>query len=160
MCWPYFGHGQAVRRGGNASLFEDALDWLSLAETMKRCMRVSQIVSPLEAFGDMPSFKIYLCGTCSPISKSDAQCENTLNGVGPSFMGAVAESSVAQAVADNGNEPHCWSCDNRTEVDFIVERQGSLSAVEVKRGENTRARSLASLRTNKSAGGSAWYPEF
>ena len=42
-----------------------------------------------------------------------------------------------------------WRTSNGAEVDFVVERQGCLSAVEVKWGENTRARSLASLRTNK-----------
>lgn len=141
---------KVVRRGGNASLFGDALDWLALSGTIMRCTRVSQIESPLEAFVDMPNFKIYLCDTGLLVSKSGAQRADILNGLGSTFMGAVAENSVAQALAANGYSLHYWTRDNRAEIDFVVERQGCLSAVEVKWGENTRARSLASLRENKS----------
>ena len=141
---------KVVRRGGNASMFGDALDWLALSGTIMRCTRVSQIESPLEAFVDMPNFKIYLCDTGLLVSKSGAQRADILNGLGSTFMGAVAENSVAQALAANGYSLHYWTRDNRAEIDFVVERQGCLSAVEVKWGENTRARSLASLRTNRS----------
>ncbi len=141
---------KVVRRGGNASLFGDALDWLALSGTIMRCTRVSQIESPLEAFVDMPNFKIYLCDTGLLVSKSGAQRADILNGLASTFMGAVAENSVAQALAANGYSLHYWTRDNRAEIDFVVERQGCLSAVEVKWGENTRARSLASLRENKS----------
>lgn len=141
---------KVVRRGGNASLFGDALDWLALSGTIRRCTRVSQIESPLEAFVDMPNFKIYLCDTGLLVSKSGAQRADILNGLGSTFMGAVAENSVAQALAANGYSLHYWTHDNRAEIDFVVERQGCLSAVEVKWGENTRARSLASLRANRS----------
>ncbi|MBR3314554.1 MAG: ATP-binding protein [Atopobiaceae bacterium] len=141
---------KVVRRGGSASLFGDALDWLALSGTIRRCTRVSQIESPLEAFVDMPNFKIYLCDTGLLVSKSGAQRADILNGLGSTFMGAVAENSVAQALAANGYSLHYWTHDNRSEIDFVVERQGCLSAVEVKWGENTRARSLASLRANRS----------
>ena len=137
---------KVVRRGGNASLFGDALDWLALSGTIRRCTRVSQIESPV----DMPNFKIYLCDTGLLVSKSGAQRADILNGLGSTFMGAVAENSVAQALAANGYSLHYWTHDNRAEIDFVVERQGCLSAVEVKWGENTRARSLASLRANRS----------
>ena len=39
-----------------------------------------------------------------------------------------------------------WTRDNRAEIDFVVERQGCVSAIEVKAGENTRSRSLSSLK--------------
>ena len=141
---------KVVRRGGNASLFGDALDWLSLSGTIRKCTRVSQIESPLEAYVDMPNFKIYLCDTGLLVSKSGAQRADILNGLGSTFMGAIAENFVAQSLAANGYELHYWSHENRAEIDFVAERQGCLSAIEVKWGENTRARSLASLRGNAS----------
>lgn len=141
---------KVVRRGGNASMFGDALDWLALSGTVRKCTRVGQIESPLEAFADIPNFKIYLCDTGLLVSKSGAQRADILNGLGSTFMGALAENSVAQALWANGYELHYWTRENRAEIDFVVERQGCLSAVEVKWGENTRARSLAALRGSRS----------
>lgn len=135
-----------VRRGGNASLFGDALDWLALSGTIMRCARVQPLESPLEAYADPANFKVYLCDTGLLVTKAGAQRADILSGLGSTFSGAIAENFVAQQLAARGYALHYWSSDNRAEVDFIVERQGCLSAIEVKSGENTRARSLASLK--------------
>lgn len=141
---------RVVKRGGNASIFGDALDWLTLSGTIRRCTRVAQIESPLEAFVDMPNFKVYLSDVGLLVSKAGAQRADILSGVGSTFMGAVAENYVAEALAANGYALHYWTRENRAEIDFVVERQGCLSAVEVKAGENTRARSLSGLKGSRS----------
>lgn len=137
---------KVVRRGGNASLFGDALDWLALSGTIARCSRVNSIESPLEAHADPANFKVYLCDTGLLVSKAGAQRADIMSGLGSSFSGAVAENFVAQQLSARGYALHYWTNDNRAEVDFVAERQGCLSAIEVKSGENTRARSLASLK--------------
>lgn len=60
--------------------------------------------------------------------------------------GDLAENFVAQQLAAQGYQLHYWTRDNRAELDFVVERQGCLSAIEVKAGENTRSRSLAGFK--------------
>lgn len=61
-------------------------------------------------------------------------------------MGALTENYVAQQLSAMGYPLHYWARDNRAEIDFVVEKQGCLSAIEVKAGENTRSRSLSSLK--------------
>ncbi len=138
---------KVVRAGGNASLFGDALDWLALSGTVMRCSLVEHIESPLEAFASPSVFKIYQADTGLLVSKAGAQRADVLSGLGGTFMGALTENYVAQQLDALGYPLHYWSCDNRAEIDFVVERQGCLSAIEVKAGENTRSRSLASLKT-------------
>ena len=129
--------------GGNASLFGDALDWLVLSGTVVRCGLVGQIESPLEAFVNPSAFKIYQADTGLLVSKAGAQ---RAAGIGGTFMGALTENYVAQQLSAIGYPLHYWARDNRAEIDFVVERQGCLSAIEVKAGENTRSRSLLSLK--------------
>ena len=136
---------KVVRSGGNASLFGDALDWLVLSGTVARCTLVEKVESPLEAFTNLSAFKIYQADTGLLVSKAGAQRADILAGIGGTFMGALTENYVAQQLGALGYPLHYWACDNRAEVDFVVERQGCLSAIEVKAGENTRSRSLASL---------------
>ena len=69
-----------------------------------------------------------------------------LAGIGGTFVGALTENYVAQQLSAIGYPLHYWTRDNRAEIDFVVERQGCVSAIEVKAGENTRSRSLSSLK--------------
>lgn len=101
---------------------------------------------PLEAFADPASFKIYLADTGLLVSKAGAQRADILSGLGSTFSGAVAKSFVAQQLSSRRYVLHYWSGDNRSGIDFAAERQGCLSAIKVKSGENTRARSLSSLK--------------
>lgn len=137
---------KVVRSGGSASLFGDAIDWLVLSGTIARCTRVEQIESPLEAFVNPSSFKIYQADTGLLASKAGVQRADVLSGIGGTFMGALAENYVAQQLVARRYALHYWTNDNRAEIDFVVEKQGCLSAIEVKAGENTRARSLSSLK--------------
>ncbi len=137
---------KVVRSGGNASLFGDALDWLVLSGTVVRCTQVENIESPLEAFVNPSAFKLYQADTGLLVSKAGAQRADILSGVGSTFTGALAENYVAQQLAARAYPLHYWTLGNRAEIDFVVERQGCLSAIEVKAGVNTRARSLASFK--------------
>ena len=137
---------KVVRRGGNASLFGDALDWLGQSGTVLHCTLAETVESPLEAFVSPDSFKIYQADTGLLVSKAGAQRADILSGLGGTFMGALTENYVAQQLAAAGYPLHYWTRDNRAELDFVVERQGCLSAIEVKSGENTRSRSLATFK--------------
>ena len=127
-------------------MVRDALDWLVLSGTVARCSLVGQIESPLEAFVNPSAFKIYQADTGLLVSKAGAQRADILAGIGGTFMGALTENYVAQQLSAMGYPLHYWARDNRAEIDFVVEKQGCLSAIEVKAGENTRSRSLSSLK--------------
>lgn len=101
---------------------------------MARCSLVGQIESPLEAFVNPSAFKIYQADTGLLVSKAGAQRADILAGIGGTFMGALTENYVAQQLSAMGYPLHYWARDNRAEIDFVVEKQGCLSAIEVKAG--------------------------
>lgn len=101
---------------------------------MARCSLVGQIESPLEAFVNPSAFKIYQADTGLLVSKAGAQRADILAGIGGTFMGAITENYVAQQLSAMGYPLHYWARDNRAEIDFVVEKQGCLSAIEVKAG--------------------------
>ena len=62
------------------------------------------------------------------------------------FAGALTENYVAQQLATLGFKLHYWRSSHAAEVDFLVEHQGEIIAIEVKRNEHTKSRSLSVFR--------------
>jgi predicted AAA+ superfamily ATPase len=58
------------------------------------------------------------------------------------FMGSVTENYVAQAFATNMIPLFYWKNDNTAEVDFVLQKGMDVIPVEVKRGVNTRSKSM------------------
>ena len=50
------------------------------------------------------------------------------------FLGAVAENYVGQALKSNGVELRYWKNDNTAELEFVVQKNMDVIPVEVKRG--------------------------
>jgi len=61
---------------------------------------------------------------------------------GNTFMGVVSENYVAQAFSANKIPLFYWKNDNTAEVDFVIQQGIHVVPVEVKRGVNTRSKSL------------------
>jgi hypothetical protein len=59
------------------------------------------------------------------------------------FMGAITENYVAQQLTANGYRLYYWAPENsQAELDFIIEKEGKVIAIECKRGTHNRSRSL------------------
>ncbi|MDR1792957.1 MAG: DUF4143 domain-containing protein [Bacteroidales bacterium] len=58
------------------------------------------------------------------------------------FLGSFAENYVAQAFAAKKIPLFYWKNNNQGEVDFVFQEDVNVVPVEVKRGSNTRSRSL------------------
>jgi len=131
-------------RGGTATVFGAAIDWLVFAGVVNRCERVDPPVMPLAAYRDLAAFKLYMGDTGLLVSASAFPANLLLSGSSDaSFMGAIAENYVAQSLAANGIPLYYWTSDNRAEVDFVVQLGDDIVPVEVKAGTNTRSRSLS-----------------
>ena len=61
-----------------------------------------------------------------------------------SFNGSLAENFVSTSVLSAfKNEPYYWTSEGKAEIDFIIEHKDNIIPIEVKSGEQTKAKSLA-----------------
>lgn len=49
-----------IKKGGRASEFENAIEWLTLSGIVSRVFKVEQVKKPLENYRDIDAFKIYV----------------------------------------------------------------------------------------------------
>ncbi|MDR1798441.1 MAG: ATP-binding protein [Bifidobacteriaceae bacterium] len=138
---------KVVRRGGTATIFGPAIDWLCSAGLVLKCSRVNQATVPLPAQVDLASFKLYMgdIGLLTHMSAMPQSAVLAASLVDHTFLGALAENYVAQALAANGHTPRYWTSEGKAEVDFILQLDSDIVGVEVKAGHRTQSKSLGVL---------------
>lgn len=133
-----------IKKGGRASEFENAIEWLCLSGIVSQVYRVEQIKKPLENYRDIDAFKIYVSDLGLLCAKKDLAANDVLYMVEElnDFKGGMAENYVHVQLTINGYSTYYWESDRGAEVDFIIQRDGQLIPIEVKSADNTRAKSL------------------
>ena len=133
-----------IKKGGRASEFENAIEWLCLSGIVSQVYRVEQIKKPLENYRDIDAFKIYVSDLGLLCAKKDLAANDVLYMVEElnDFKGGMAENYVNVQLTINGYSTYYWESDRGAEVDFIIQREGQLIPIEVKSADNTRAKSL------------------
>lgn len=133
-----------VKKGGRASEFENAIEWLCLSGIVSRVYRAEQVMKPLENYKDIDAFKIYVSDTGLMCAKKELRPGDVLYGSDElnDFKGGMTENYVYTQLAANGRSAYYWESEHSAEVDFIIEREGLVIPLEVKAAENTRSRSL------------------
>ncbi|WP_102338180.1 ATP-binding protein [Collinsella provencensis] len=139
-----------VRTGARAREYEDAVQWIVEANVLHKIPRSTGPDIPQAAYDEVSAFKLYLL---------DAGMLRRHAGLAPSafsegdrlfteFKGALTENYVLQElVSSHEGIPRYWAIDNpRYEVDFLVQHENEIVPIEVKAGENVRARSLKKYR--------------
>ncbi len=133
-----------IKKGGRASEFENAIEWLCLSGIVSQVYKVEQIKKPLENYRDIDAFKIYVSDLGLLCAKKDLAAEDVLY-VTPElndFKGGMAENYVNVQLSINGYNTYYWESERGAEVDFVIQRSGQLIPIEVKSADNTRAKSL------------------
>ena len=136
-----------ARPGARAREYKLSIAWLVDAGLVRKVHSVSRGDQlPLEAYKDMSVFKLYLldigllrvlCGLSSgDITGSDD--------IFRQFNGMFAEQFVLQQLARN--TLYYWTSGARSEVDFVTQFKGNIVPIEVKSGENVKAKSLRVYR--------------
>ena len=133
-----------VKKGGRASEFENAIEWLVLSSIVTRIYQVEQARKPLENYRDIDSFKIYVSDVGLLCAKKDIIAEDILylSDELDDFKGGMTENYVCCQLAANKYTCYYWFSPRGAEVDFIIQREGKIIPVEVKSADNTRAKSL------------------
>lgn len=132
----------AVREGGRARDFEEAIEWLVSAGILNRVYNVSKMEHPLPAFDKLDQFKLFFFDT--GLLKSMAGIDNSaiLLKSDYQFKGPLTENFVLQQLRGQFQvEPRYFS-DKNSEIDFVLQFGTEIIPVEVKSGEDKSAPSF------------------
>lgn len=122
----------AVREGGRARDFEEAIEWLVSAGMLNRIYNVSKIEHPLPAFDKLNHFKLFLFDTA--LLKQMAGIDNSaiLLKMNYQFKGPLTENYVLQQLKGKFDvEPRYYS-DKNSELDFLIQYGTDFIPIEVK----------------------------
>lgn len=133
-----------IKKGGRASEFENAIEWLCLSGIVSQIYKVEQIKKPLENYRNIDAFKIYVSDLGLLCAKKDLMANDILYMVDEinDFKGGMAENYVNVQLSINGYKTYYWESERGAEVDFVIQRNGQIIPIEVKSADNTRAKSL------------------
>ena len=133
-----------LKKGGRASEFENAIEWLCLSGITSQVYRAEQIRKPLENYRDIDAFKIYVSDLGLLCAKKDMAANDVLYMVDEidDFKGGMTENYVNVQLTINGYTTYYWESERGAEVDFVIQRDGQLIPIEVKSADNTKAKSL------------------
>ena len=132
----------AVREGGRARDFEEAIEWLVSAGMLNRVYNVSKMEHPLSTFDKLDQFKLFLFDT--GLLKHMAGIDNSaiLLKSDYQFKGQLTENYVLQQFRGQFDvEPRYYS-DKNSELDFVLQVGTEIVPVEVKAGEDKSAPSF------------------
>ncbi len=132
----------AVREGGRARDFEEAIEWLVSAGMLNRVYNVSKVEHPLSAFDKLDHFKLFMFDT--GLLKSMAGVDNSAILLKSSyqFKGPLTENYVLQQLRGNLSIQPRYYSDRNGELDFIIQNGTEIIPVEAKGGENKKANSF------------------
>ena len=135
----------AVRQGARAKDFEIAIQWLLDAGLVYKIDRVSKPGMPLGCYADFTSFKLYMldCGLLGAMNDMPPSLMLLPNKMAES-KGSFTENFVCSQLHNCRNlSVYYYSKENSTqEVDFVVQHDTDIVAVEVKSEENLQSKSL------------------
>lgn len=133
-----------IKKGGRASEFENAIEWLCLSGIVSQVYKVEHIQKPLENYRDIDAFKIYVSDLGLLCAKKDLAANDILYMVTDlnDFKGGMTENYVNVQLTINGYHTYYWESKRGAEIDFVIQREGQLIPIEVKSADNTKAKSL------------------
>lgn len=132
----------AVREGGRARDFEEAIEWLVSAGMLIRVYNVAKTEHPLTAFDKLDQFKLFmfdigLLKHMAGINNSAILLKSEYQ-----FKGPLTENFVIQQLRSQFEvEPRYYS-DKNSEIDFVFQYGTDIIPVEVKGGEDKSAPSF------------------
>lgn len=129
----------AVREGGRARDFEEAIEWLVSAGMLCRVYNVSKPEHPLAAFDKLDQFKLFLFDT--GLLKHMAGIDNSaiLLKTDYQFKGPLTENFVLQQLRGQFEAEPRYFSEKNGEIDFIIQRGTNIIPIEVKGGEDKSA---------------------
>lgn len=136
----------AIKKGGRASEFEIAIQWLIDAGIVYKVSRATSPTMPLTFYEDFNAFKLFLldCGLFGAMNEIEAKDILIGNTAFVEYKGAFTELYTLQQLMTLQHTPiFYYSAENsQLEIDFLLQYKGKIIPLEVKAEENLRAKSL------------------
>ena len=132
----------AVRDGGRARDFEEAIEWLVSAGILNRVYNVSKMEHPISAFDKLDQFKLFVFDT--GLLKYMAGIDNSaiLLKADYQFKGPLTENYVLQQLRGQFDVEPRYYADKSGEIDFVLQNGMEIVPVEAKGGEDKSAPSF------------------
>ena len=144
----------AIKSGGRAKDFENAIQWLISAGVIHKVSRVKKLEQPLKFYEDFGCFKLFIndLGLLGAMAETPAAEILVGNNAFSTYKGSFTEQYVAQefysALATGGTSGrnlYYYTNENSTlEIDFAMQG-ATLYPMEVKAEENLKAKSLSTV---------------
>lgn len=132
----------AVREGGRARDFEEAIEWLVSAGMLNRVYNVSKTEHPLSAFDKLDQFKLFVFDTGLLKHMAGIDNRTILLKTDYPFKGPLTENYVLQQLRGQFEvEPRYFS-DKSSEIDFVLQYGTAIIPIEAKGGEDRSAPSF------------------
>ena len=135
---------KVVQRGGTATIFGEAIEWLNQANITLKCQRLEHGYVPINAYMDLINFKLYMGDIGILTLRSEIPLQTILSPIETdnTFLGAMTENYVAQCFKAKKYRLAYWQSEGKAEVDFVLQKEGKVVPVEVKKGMRNRSKSL------------------
>ena len=137
----------AVKKGGRAKEFENAIQWLADAGLVYKTILVSKVEKPLKFYENMESFKLFMLdlGLLGALSDVDARDVLIDDNAFIEYKGAFTEQYVLQEMKALDMNVYYYSRERaRLELDFVIQKY-NVYPIEVKAEENLRSKSLKTI---------------
>lgn len=131
-----------VQKGGSASIFGASIEWLIQSGVLLKCQKIEQGLEPISIYSDLSSFKLYMGDVGLLVVKSGLSAQTILANSDNAFIGAVTENYVAQQLIANNHTIYYWESKGIAELDFVLQVENQVIAIEVKKGIRTKSKSL------------------
>ena len=139
----------ALRQGARAKDFEWAIQWLIDSGLVSKVPLCAKVELPLAIYEDLTAFKLYVLDVGLLGAMVDTDPKNVLinNNVFSEYKGGMTENYVLEEMKSHGVSPIYYhkTGDSRAELDFIIQREGKVTPIEVKAESNVRANSLSAM---------------
>ena len=133
---------QSLKKGIRSGSVTDSFLWLENAGVALATYNAREPVYPLLLNRESTLFKLFLSdvGMLTTMYGRDTKLR-ILNGNEDLNLGAVYENAVAQELRAHGFDTYYFRSKKMGELDFIIEKDGSILPIEVKSGKDYRKHS-------------------
>ena len=129
--------------------YSTSIEWLKNAGIINYCYNLTEPAAPLKSNLRLNCFKIYVRDTGLLMSMyEDRLQKDILNDKLYINEGAILENVCAEEIQTRYNNLMYYEKKSQLEIDFILNINGVVTAIEVKSGNNKQSKSLTSIVNN------------
>lgn len=129
--------------------YSSSIEWLKNAGIINYCYNLTEPAAPLKSNLRLDCFKIYMrdIGLLMSMYEEGIQ-KDILNDELYINEGAILENVCAEEIKTRYNDVMYYEKKSQLEIDFILNIDGVITAIEVKSGNNKQSKSLNSIVNN------------